>query len=173
MSCILQRRVRDQSPSLYKLPPFSPQVYAEMKMVSAVSGASGVLDVDSAVATALRPAPVDDSSPNSTTPPEKPSGSQHSTATEESGDTAAAESSGGAEAKARDTTFDPPGAAAKAGSKKQLPTGVGVFWPKMPCLRCGCPWWLGEDWDAKCAPLPHITQCMPATIPPVSIKAHF
>lgn len=20
----------------------------------------------------------------------------------------------------------------------------------MPCLRCGCPWWLGEDWDAKC-----------------------
>ncbi len=21
----------------------------------------------------------------------------------------------------------------------------------MPCLRCGCPWWLGEDWDAKCA----------------------
>lgn len=23
--------------------------------------------------------------------------------------------------------------------------------PKMPCLRCGCPWWLGEDWDAKCA----------------------
>jgi hypothetical protein len=23
--------------------------------------------------------------------------------------------------------------------------------PKMPCLKCGCPWWLGEDWDAKCA----------------------
>ena len=21
----------------------------------------------------------------------------------------------------------------------------------MPCLRCGCPWWLGEDWDARCA----------------------
>lgn len=24
-------------------------------------------------------------------------------------------------------------------------------WPRMPCLRCGCPWWLGEDWDARCA----------------------
>lgn len=20
----------------------------------------------------------------------------------------------------------------------------------MPCLQCGCPWWLGEDWDACC-----------------------
>ena len=30
------------------------------------------------------------------------------------------------------------------------PTVLGVFWPKMPCLSCGCPWWQGEDWDAKC-----------------------
>ena len=22
--------------------------------------------------------------------------------------------------------------------------------PKMPCLRCGCPWYSGEDWDALC-----------------------
>jgi len=21
----------------------------------------------------------------------------------------------------------------------------------MPCLRCGCAWWLGEDWNARCA----------------------
>lgn len=29
--------------------------------------------------------------------------------------------------------------------------GVGHYYPRMPCLRCGCPWWLGEDWDARCA----------------------
>lgn len=28
--------------------------------------------------------------------------------------------------------------------------GKGVYYPRMPCLRCGCPWWLGEDWDATC-----------------------
>ncbi len=22
---------------------------------------------------------------------------------------------------------------------------------QMPCLRCGCAWWLGEDWNARCA----------------------
>lgn len=22
---------------------------------------------------------------------------------------------------------------------------------QMPCLRCGCNRWLGEDWDARCA----------------------
>jgi hypothetical protein len=21
----------------------------------------------------------------------------------------------------------------------------------MPCLECGSPWWLGDDWDAECA----------------------
>ncbi|KAF8071330.1 yciC [Scenedesmus sp. PABB004] len=62
--------------------------------------------------------------------------------------------------------WDPPaGAAAKPGAKRRLPAaavhggGVGgrrgrataVFWPRMPCLSCGCPWWLGEDWDATCA----------------------
>jgi hypothetical protein len=26
-----------------------------------------------------------------------------------------------------------------------------VYWPRMPCLSCGCPYWLGEDWDATCA----------------------
>jgi G3E family GTPase len=25
------------------------------------------------------------------------------------------------------------------------------FWPKMPCLRCGSPWWRGDDWEASCA----------------------
>lgn len=48
--------------------------------------------------------------------------------------------------------WDPPtGKQGKAGAEKMFPgIGKGIFWPKMPCLRCGCPWWLGEDWDAKC-----------------------
>ena len=34
---------------------------------------------------------------------------------------------------------------------RQFPDGKGHFWPKMPCLECGSPWWLGDDWDATCA----------------------
>ena len=34
---------------------------------------------------------------------------------------------------------------------KQFPEGVGHFFPKMPCLECGSPWWVGDDWDAQCA----------------------
>ena len=34
---------------------------------------------------------------------------------------------------------------------RQFPNGKGHFWPKMPCLECGSPWWLGDDWDASCA----------------------
>ena len=34
---------------------------------------------------------------------------------------------------------------------KQFPEGIGHFWPKMPCLECGSPWWLGDGWDAECA----------------------
>jgi len=48
--------------------------------------------------------------------------------------------------------WDPPmGKLAKPGATRMFPgKGRGVFWPRMPCLRCGCPWWQGEDWDAKC-----------------------
>lgn len=47
--------------------------------------------------------------------------------------------------------FDPPSKHAKAGATRTFPgKGKAEFWPKMPCLRCGCPWWSGEDWDAKC-----------------------
>lgn len=48
--------------------------------------------------------------------------------------------------------WDPPtGKYAKAGATRAFPGGVkAIFWPRMPCLRCGCPWWQGEDWDAKC-----------------------
>lgn len=50
------------------------------------------------------------------------------------------------------SVWDPPsGKDAKAGHEKVFPGyGKGIFWPKMPCLRCGCPWWQGEDWDAQC-----------------------
>ncbi|PRW34073.1 cobalamin synthesis P47K [Chlorella sorokiniana] len=48
--------------------------------------------------------------------------------------------------------FDPPGGKfAKPGATKRFPDGrMGYFYPKMPCLRCGCPWWSSEEWDARC-----------------------
>ena len=47
--------------------------------------------------------------------------------------------------------YEPPSKHAKAGATRAFPgKGQGVFWPRMPCLRCGCPWWSGEDWDARC-----------------------
>jgi hypothetical protein len=48
--------------------------------------------------------------------------------------------------------WDPP-KGKKAGFKKRisLKGPPCVYWPRMPCLECGCPWWLGEDWDAECA----------------------
>ena len=59
--------------------------------------------------------------------------------------------------------FDPPHKGAKAGALRafELPAAkgssgrrgrrvTGVYWPKMTCLQCGCPWWSGEDWDAVC-----------------------
>lgn len=45
----------------------------------------------------------------------------------------------------------PTGKYAKAGMRRAMPKGTAVFYPRMPCLRCGCPWWLGEDWDSRCA----------------------
>lgn len=50
------------------------------------------------------------------------------------------------------TAFDPPeGSARRPGTSKVFSgKGEAVYWPRMPCLRCGCPWWLGEDWDALC-----------------------
>ncbi|EFN52146.1 hypothetical protein CHLNCDRAFT_58985 [Chlorella variabilis] len=48
--------------------------------------------------------------------------------------------------------FDPPASKfAKPGATKRFSDGrLGHFFPKMPCLRCGCPWWTNEDWDARC-----------------------
>ncbi len=50
------------------------------------------------------------------------------------------------------TIWDPPvGKYAKPGATRVFPQrGKGIYWPRMPCLRCGCPWWQGEDWDANC-----------------------
>ena len=48
------------------------------------------------------------------------------------------------------SAFDPP-AKGKAGATRSFPgKGTAIYWPRMPCLRCGCPWWKGEDWDATC-----------------------
>lgn len=48
--------------------------------------------------------------------------------------------------------FDPPtGKFARAGATKRMSDGrTGHFFPKMPCLRCGCPWWSSDEWNAKC-----------------------
>mmetsp|Transcript_11242 Transcript_11242/g.15303 ORF Transcript_11242/g.15303 Transcript_11242/m.15303 type:complete len:184 (+) Transcript_11242:349-900(+) len=50
--------------------------------------------------------------------------------------------------------YDPPleKTNAKGGSvsRKFEGKGKGYYHPKMPCLSCGCPWWLGDDWDATC-----------------------
>ena len=51
----------------------------------------------------------------------------------------------------RDPWQPPVGRAAKAGLRRDLGGGKrGVLWPRMPCLRCGCPWWSSEEWDARC-----------------------
>lgn len=52
----------------------------------------------------------------------------------------------------RASVYDPPhGSARRPGTCKPFSgKGEAVYWPRMPCLRCGCPWWLGEDWDALC-----------------------
>ena len=35
---------------------------------------------------------------------------------------------------------------------KTFPNGqTGQYFPDMPCLACGSPWWLGEDWNSQCA----------------------
>lgn len=48
--------------------------------------------------------------------------------------------------------FDPPsGKYAKPGATKRLADGrTAYFFPKMPCLRCGCPWWSSEEWNGRC-----------------------
>jgi len=39
-----------------------------------------------------------------------------------------------------------------AGQESARIRGVAAsFWPKMPCLACGSPWWRGDDWEAECA----------------------
>ena len=58
----------------------------------------------------------------------------------------------GASSVAQAFQWDPPtGKAAKGGTERRIGGKVCVFYPRMPCLQCGCPWWAGEDWDAECA----------------------
>ena len=82
------------------------------------------------------------------TPADAPRGSSpHGTATRVPGSSI----NPGAPARKR-SVFDPPDGAAKRPGTLRAFAGKGdaVYWPRMPCLRCGCPWWLGEDWDAVC-----------------------
>ncbi|KAI8102463.1 hypothetical protein M9435_006064 [Picochlorum sp. BPE23] len=48
--------------------------------------------------------------------------------------------------------YDPPqGKQNRSGTTKLTPNGNLVhYFPKMPCLKCGNPWWTSDDWDALC-----------------------
>lgn len=48
--------------------------------------------------------------------------------------------------------YDPPqGKQNRSGSTKLTPDGKLVhYFPNMPCLKCGNPWWSSDDWDATC-----------------------
>lgn len=49
--------------------------------------------------------------------------------------------------------FDLPPLASCRDATSRIPGAVGLcsFWPAMPCLACGSPWWSGDGWDAACA----------------------
>jgi hypothetical protein len=48
--------------------------------------------------------------------------------------------------------YDPPvGKYARPGMVKKLPDGRSAhFFPRMPCLKCGCPWWTSDEWNGRC-----------------------
>jgi len=48
--------------------------------------------------------------------------------------------------------FDVPSGEECESNSKMFDDGVvGHYFPEMPCLACGAPWWLGEDWNSRCA----------------------
>ena len=48
--------------------------------------------------------------------------------------------------------FEIPSTTSATTHSKTFPNGqIGQYFPDMPCLACGSPWWLGEDWNSKCA----------------------
>ena len=52
---------------------------------------------------------------------------------------------------AHPSDWDPPvGSAAFSGYRRTIKGRNAYLWPRMPCLRCGCPWWTSEEWDARC-----------------------
>jgi hypothetical protein len=48
--------------------------------------------------------------------------------------------------------YDPPqGKQNRSGTTKLTPDGKMIhYFPNMPCLKCGNPWWSSDDWDAVC-----------------------
>ena len=46
---------------------------------------------------------------------------------------------------------------------------VGHYFPDMPCLRCGAPWWLGESWNSTCANCGADDRCYDANQQPLRL----
>lgn len=53
---------------------------------------------------------------------------------------------------AQGSLYDPPqGKQNRSGATKLTPDGKLVhYFPHMPCLKCGNPWWSSDEWDANC-----------------------
>ena len=47
---------------------------------------------------------------------------------------------------------------------------VGHYFPDMPCLACGAPWWIGESWNSTCANCGADDRCYDANQQP--LRAH-
>lgn len=61
-------------------------------------------------------------------------------------------SSSASAAALQEGVYDPPaGKYARPGMVKKLPDGRSAhFFPRMPCLKCGCPWWTSDEWNGRC-----------------------
>ncbi|GIM03944.1 hypothetical protein Vretimale_8602, partial [Volvox reticuliferus] len=131
------------------------QVYADMKMARSLKGAAAVSKLAAALLEVAAPLPLPSAGAAAA------AAAAVAAMTSQSVEMSPSASSQGGPAGASEppllsqvqsSIYDPPsGKYGKPGARKQFgPRGRGVFWPRMPCLRCGCPWWLGEDWDAEC-----------------------
>ncbi|KAG2438855.1 hypothetical protein HXX76_005395 [Chlamydomonas incerta] len=121
------------------------QLYVDMKMLKAFKGPGAVEKLAAALA-ALPPAAAEPAAPAAAAAPSAPAAAASDAGPSTSGGAAAAA------AAHVPSIYDPPtGKYGRPGAYKQFGArGRAVYWPRMPCLRCGCPWWLGEDWDAEC-----------------------
>ncbi|GLI65239.1 hypothetical protein VaNZ11_008724, partial [Volvox africanus] len=126
------------------------QVYVDMKMAKSFKGVAAVSKLAATLLEVAAPLPLLVPTPSAASAMTSQSVEMSPCSSLPGGSTGASELS--LPPQARSSIYDPPsGKYGKPGARKQFgPRGRGVFWPRMPCLRCGCPWWLGEDWDAEC-----------------------